>query len=106
MSCIHDENVQVLVDEVEVIKRWKEHFKKLYVDMERTGQKVPHSEAAEEDDLELTVEEVRRCVKRLEMGKAPGKCGGYNRDVTGRGRNGDEMVDVVQYGMESRCGPG
>ena len=55
MSCIHDENGQVLVDEVEVIKRWKEH-KKFY-------------------------------------------------DVTGRGRNGDEMVDVVQYGMESRCGP-
>ena len=26
MSCIHNENGQVLVDEVEVIERWKEHF--------------------------------------------------------------------------------
>ena len=26
------------------------------MDMERTGQEVPHSEAAEEDDLEITVE--------------------------------------------------
>ena len=30
MSCIHDENVQVLVDEVEVTERWNEHFKGLY----------------------------------------------------------------------------
>ena len=43
--------------------------------MERTDQEVPHSEAAEEDDLEITVEEVRRCVKRLKMRKAPGECG-------------------------------
>ena len=53
MSHIHDENGQVLVDEVEVTERWKEHFKRLYGDMERTGQEVPHSEAAEEDDLEI-----------------------------------------------------
>ena len=43
--------------------------------MERTGQEVPHSEAAEEDDLEITVEEVRKCVERLKMRKAPGECG-------------------------------
>ena len=36
MSCIHDENVQVLVDEVDVTERWKEHFRGLYGDMERT----------------------------------------------------------------------
>ena len=35
MSCIHDENGQVLVDEVEVTERWKELFKGLYGDMER-----------------------------------------------------------------------
>ena len=58
ISCIHDENGQVLVDEVEVIERWEEHFKGLYRDMERTDQEVPHSGAAEEDDLEIT-EEVR-----------------------------------------------
>ena len=75
MSCIHDENGQVLVDEVEVTERWKEHFKGLYGDMDRTGQEVPHSEAAEEDDLEITVEEVRKCVERLKMRKAPGECG-------------------------------
>ena len=75
MSCIHDENGQVLVDEVEVIERWKEYFKGLYGDMERTDQEVPHSEAAEEDDLEITVEEVRKCVERLKMRKGPGECG-------------------------------
>ena len=66
MSCIHDENGQVLVDEVDVTERWKEHLR-LYGDMERTDQEVPHSEAAEENDLEITVEEVRKCVKRLKM---------------------------------------
>ena len=40
MSCIHDENVQVLVDEVDVTERWKEHFRGLYEDMERTDQEV------------------------------------------------------------------
>ena len=35
MSCIHNDNGQVLVDEVEVTERWKEHFKGLYGDMER-----------------------------------------------------------------------
>ena len=30
---------------------------------------MPHSEAAEEDDLKITVEEVRKCVKRLKMMK-------------------------------------
>ena len=45
------------------------------MDMERTGQEVPHSEAAEEDDLEITVEEGRKCVERFKMRKAPGECG-------------------------------
>ena len=31
MSHIHDENGKVLVDEVKVIERWKEHFKGLYI---------------------------------------------------------------------------
>ena len=75
MSCIHNENGQVLVDEAEVTERWKEHFKGLYGDMERTDQEVPHSEAAEEDNLEIMAVEVKRCVKRLKMRKAPGVCG-------------------------------
>ena len=106
MSCIHDENGQVLEDEVEVTERWKEHFKGLYGDMEWAGQEVPHSEATEEDDLEITLEEVRKCVERLKMRKAPGECGGDTREITGRRRKGDEMVvDVVQNGMGSRSGP-
>ena len=75
MSGIHNENGQVLVVEVEVIETGKEHFKGLYGDMGRTDQEVPHSEGAEKDDLEIMVEEVRRCVKRLRMRKAPGVCG-------------------------------
>ena len=70
MSYSHDENGQVLVDEAEVTERYKEHFKGLYGDMKMTDQEVPHSKVAEEDDLEMMVEEVRRCVKRLKMRKA------------------------------------
>ena len=34
MSHINDDNGQVLVDEVEVIERWKEHFEGLYGGMD------------------------------------------------------------------------
>ena len=67
MSHIHNENGQMLVDEVEFTERWKKHMTRLYGDMERTDQDVSHSEAAEEDDLKIMVEEVRRCVKRLKI---------------------------------------
>ena len=30
MNHIHDENGQVLVDEADVIERWKEHFKGMF----------------------------------------------------------------------------
>ena len=63
MSHINDDNGQVLVDEVEVIERWKEHFEELYGGMDRTDQEVPCGKAVEEDDLEIYAEEVR-CVKR------------------------------------------
>ena len=75
MSHINDDNGQVLVDEVEVIERWKEHFEGLYGGMDRTDQEVPCGKAVEEDDLELYAEEVRRCVKRLKTRNAPGVCG-------------------------------
>ena len=75
MSHINDDNGQVLVDEVEVIERWKEHFEGLYGGMDRTDREVPCGKAVEEDDLEIYVEEVRRCVKRLKTRKAPGVCG-------------------------------
>ena len=41
MTLICNENGQVLVDETEVTERWKEHFKGLHGDMERTDQEVP-----------------------------------------------------------------
>ena len=46
---------------------------------------------------------MRKCVERLKMRKAPGECGVIPETLQARG---DEMVDVVQNGMESRCGPG
>jgi len=75
LSRIHDENGQVLVDEGEVIERWKEHFRGLYGDLVGPDQNMPRSEAAGEDDPEIMMEEVRRGVKRLKMRKAPGVCG-------------------------------
>ena len=75
MSHINDDNGQVLVNEVEVIERWKEHFEGLYGGMDRTDQEVPYGKAVEKDDLEIYAEEVRRCVKRLKTRKAPGVCG-------------------------------
>ena len=35
---------QALVDEMEVIVRWKEHYKGLHKDMEELGQDMSHSE--------------------------------------------------------------
>ena len=67
MSRIYDENGQVLVDEVEVIERWKEQFKMLCGDTERTYQDVPLIEAAEEDSLEVMMEGGRSCVKRFTL---------------------------------------
>lgn len=42
-----------------------------------------------------------RCVKRLKMRKASGVCGVLPDVKVG----GEVVRDVVQYGMESRCGP-
>ena len=72
-----DENCQVLVDEVKVIERRKEHFIGLYIrghSKARPGH-AAYSEEATEDDLEIMMEEVRRCMKRLKMKKALGVCG-------------------------------
>ena len=64
-----------MVDEGEVIERWKEHFRGLYRDLVGPDQNMTRSEAAGEDDPEIMMEEVRRGVKRLKMRKAPGVCG-------------------------------
>ena len=48
---------------------------------------------------------MRKGVKKLKLRKAPGVWG-VARDVKSRRRSGNEMVGIViQYGMESRCGP-
>ena len=79
MSRINDDNGQVLVDEAEVVEKWKEHFEGLYGDMDRTEQEVHCGEVVGEDNLEIYTEEVRRGVKRLKMRKAPGVCGVVRR---------------------------
>ena len=75
MARINDKNGQVLSEETEVIGRWREHFEGLFQEAVPPYQAMQHSEATPEDDLEIMKEEVRRGVKRLKMGKAPGICG-------------------------------
>ena len=75
MARINDKNGQVLSEETEVIGRWREHFEGLFQEAVLPYQAMQHSEATSEDDLEIMKEEVRRGVKRLKMGKAPGICG-------------------------------
>ena len=75
MIRINDKNGQVLSEEIDVIGRWKEHFKELFQEMDLPYQATQHSEATPEDDLEIVKEEVRRSMKRLKTRKAPGICG-------------------------------
>ena len=75
MNHICDENGQVLVDEADVIERWKEHFKGLFGVEEGSCQDMRYSEVVTNDDREITLEEVRKGVKKLKLRMAPGVCG-------------------------------
>ena len=72
---IHDRNGEVLSEETEVIRRWKEHFEGLLQKTDGPYQNTTWREVPLEDDQEILKEEVRRAVKRLKMRKAPGICG-------------------------------
>ena len=74
MAHIYDKNGEVL-EETEVIGRWKEHSEGLSQETDGPYQNTPWREIPLKDDLEITKEEVRRDVRRLKMRKAPGICG-------------------------------
>ena len=57
------------------MKRWKEHFERLYQEIDGPGLYMPNKETTLQVDLEIMKEEVRRSVRKLKMRKAPGKCG-------------------------------
>ena len=73
---VYDKNGKVLSEGEEVVKRWKEHFERLYQEMDGPGLHMPNGATTVlEGDLEIMKEEVRRSVRRLKMRKAPGICG-------------------------------
>ena len=64
----------MLGDDVDVIERWKEHFK-LFQDKEGPGQDMMYSEVVTDDDREIMLEEVRKRIKKFKLRKAPQVCG-------------------------------
>ena len=76
MSRICSRDGSILMEEEEVKERWKEHFERLYREVNGSGQptlcrRIP----LEEDGSEILEEEVRRGVLRLKVRKAAGICG-------------------------------
>ena len=67
MAHIHDKNGEVLSEETET--------EGLFQETDAPYQIMPGRGIAVVDDLEITKEEVRRDVRRLKTGKAPGICG-------------------------------
>ena len=93
-----DKYGQVLVDEVKVIERRKEHFIGLYIwghSKARPGH-ATYSEEATEDDLKIMMEEVRRCMKRLKMRKALGVCGVIPEMIKAKG---EVVVKWLMFNM-------
>ena len=66
---------KVLSEGEEVVKRWKEHFEGLYQEIDGPGLYMPNTETTLEVDLKIMKEEMRRSVRKLKIGKAPGICG-------------------------------
>ena len=78
-----DDDVQVICDEGEVRKGWREYFAMLLQSNSQQQQGIPHGDAYREDrveeaDEDITLEEVRRNIVKLKSKKAPGVC-----EVTG-----------------------
>ena len=98
-----DENGQVLVDEVKVNKGRKGQFIGLYIwghSKARPGH-AAYSEEATEDDLEIMMKEVRRCMKRLKMRKALGVCGVIPEMLKAKG---EVVVKWLMFYMVWRIG--
>ena len=75
-----DNNGQVICEEGEVRKRWRDYFATLLQSNDQPQQGVPRGDAygaetGEEADEEITLEEVRNSIAKLKSKKAPGVCG-------------------------------
>ena len=79
-----DQNGKVLTEKDEIIHRWKEHFEQLLNKEEPDGatetlREIEQSdklcETEEQPDSKIQLEEVRRAVRQMRKGKAPGLCG-------------------------------
>ena len=80
MGRVCDDDGQVICEEGEVRKRWRDYFATLLQSNDQPQQGVPHGDAygaetVEEADEEITLEEVRNSIAKLKSKKAPGVCG-------------------------------
>ena len=67
---INNKDGQLLTDQMEVMDWWKEHFERLFQEVEDVSDQ-PDLEMDQESDKEISEEEVRRAVSRLKGAKAP-----------------------------------
>ena len=69
-SCIMDEEGKMLFTDEEIKKRWKDYVANLYDDPDR-----PEAEeiiVSEQDGRDMSIEEVKKAIKRMKNGKASG----------------------------------
>lgn len=82
MGRICDKSGQVLCDEVEDRVRWKDYFATLLESDKNNDAQVPECwegpsvvDQAAECTVEISVEDVQECIRRLKSRKAPEACG-------------------------------
>ncbi len=80
MGRVCDDDSQVICEEGEVQKRWRDYFATLLQSNDQPQQGVPWgdsygAETVEEADEEITLEEVCNSIAKLKSKKAPGVCG-------------------------------
>ena len=101
MGRVCDKSGQVLCDEIEVRKRWREYFASL-LQGEEVQQNVHGNARGEEEQVEMTgherisMEEVCSSIWRLKNGKAPGVCGVTGENVEGWWSDSIQLLYVTK----------
>lgn len=71
---IRTKNVKIVVDEKEIMNRWKEHFDEL-LNADQTGVRIviENNDAGFENMVEVENEEITEATKMLNLGKTESK---------------------------------
>lgn len=83
LTQIKDSEGNILMEEEDIIKRWKEHFEDLLGSRENSDRTKEHDQQLDENKNEgneeernkeeyITIEEVKNALRQLKLGKAPG----------------------------------